>query len=340
VSAPSTRSGGQPMPERHAQDVEGEQHRRERRTALRAQASSPEQRPASVASAEQGRGRGATTRRAAQARLEDFQAVDASYNPTWLNIEEKPVSSLEWAHSQTGWAAAATAIYAFDMVRILALVPPTAVEAVAVGMIYFGLYGSRYQDIPRLEPHYQVSFLASCGWTFYAWASLLHALACSPTPMLPLSIAEPLHTAACVIYLLSCLYFYSYHWGRQVRHALEGRFRPWFAAGLASLTAVHSLTVGHIWKMLDDPGWFSTVAHIYPDQWQWIADTRLLELYLTAAALFLVILHLRGVLTGTKNAAIVFLGTVILPTAALFLETFSIDAVAWQHYFMVGPKYF
>ena len=48
-----------------------------------------------------------------------------------------------------------------------------------------------------------------------------------------------------------------------------------------------------------------------------------------ALALFLVILHLRGVLTGTANATWVFLGTVIVPTAALFWETFQIRAVAW-----------
>jgi len=97
---------------------------------------------------------------------------------------------------------------------------------------------------------------------------------------------------------------------------------------------------GHILKMLDDPGWLPTIIKIYSDEWRWIADTRLLELYLTAAALFLVILHLKGVLTGTKNAAAVFLGTVILPTAALFMETYTLDASAWQHFFMVGPKYF
>jgi len=45
------------------------------------------------------------------------------------------------------------------------------------------------------------------------------------------------------------------------------------------------------------------------------------------------------VLTGTKNAAVVFMGTVIVPTAALFLETFVLNSCAWQHYWMVGPKH-
>ena len=78
---------------------------------------------------------------------------------------------------------------------------------------------------------------------------------------------------------------------------------------------------------------------IYPDQWQWIANTQFLELYLTALALFLVILHLRGVLTGKANATILFVGTVIVPTAALFGETYFIDAVAWQQYFMWSFKH-
>eukprot|EP00435_Cladocopium_sp_Y103_P008679 s3480_g2.t1 len=42
---------------------------------------------------------------------------------------------------------------------------------------------------------------------------------------------------------------------------------------------------------------------------------------------------------GTANATWVFLGTVIVPTGALFWETCQIRAVAWQHYWMYGPKH-
>jgi len=268
-----------------------------------------------------------------------FRGIDAKYNPTWLDIEDQPVSSLEWMHPQTAWAGAATALYAFDMWRIFHLIPPTALEVTAAAIIFCGLYASRLSDVPKLGKHYQVSFYASLGWTFYAIVSLVHCFCYGPKPILPLSLAEPLHSVAAVVYLASCVYFYKYHWGRQIRHIMDGRFRPWFGIGLASLTVAHALTAAHIFKMFDDGGWLRTVVKIYPDQWQWIADTRLLELYLTALALFLVILHLRGVLTGTANATIVFVGTVIAPTAALFGETFFIDAVAWQHYFMLGPKH-
>jgi len=268
-----------------------------------------------------------------------FRGIDASYNPTWLEIQDQSVSSLEWMHLQTAWASMATALYAFDMWRILNRIPPTAVEVAAAAIIFWGLYASRLTDVSKLDKHYQVSFYASIGWTFYAVVSLVHSFCYGPTPILPLSLAEPLHSVAAVVFLASCVYFYKYHWGRQIRHVMEGRFRPWFAVGLASLTLAHALSVGHILKMFDDAGWLPTVVKIYHDQWQWIADTRLLELYLTALALFLVILHLRGVLTGTANATIVFVGTVIAPTAALFGETFFIDAVAWQHYFMWGPKH-
>lgn len=265
--------------------------------------------------------------------------LDASYNPQWAAVENHEIQSLRWQHQQSFWAAAATAFYTFDMVRFIALVPPTAVEVLAVTLIYIGLYGSRTNEVPNLDKHYQISFYASIGWTFYALTSLVHAFSYSPEPILDKAPAECLHTFGAVVYLASCLYFYSYHWGRQIRHLQEGRFRPLFAGGLASLTFVHGLTVGHIFKMFDDAGWYETVNFIYPDQWHWIADTRLAELYLTALALFLVILHLRGVFTGTRNAVWVFLGTVIVPTAALFYETFHLNAVAWNHYWMVGPKY-
>lgn len=264
--------------------------------------------------------------------------VDASYNPAWVEAEENDLNAMKWAHPQTLWAVAATAIYAFDMSRFVTLTPPTALEAVSVVVVYIGLYMSRLQEVKDMEKHYQVSFYASVGWTFYAAASLVHALAYSPDPVVAKEPAEALHSFAGIVYLGSCLYFYSYHWGRQVRHVLEGRFRPLFAAGLASLTFVHGLTVGHILRMLDDPKWYETILKIYPKQWQWIADTRLAELYLTALALFLVILHLRGVLTGTRNAVWVFLGTVIVPTAALFYETVKLDA-GWMAVGMDGPKH-
>jgi len=268
-----------------------------------------------------------------------FQQVDGNYNPTWGEIDKNDIRNLDWANQQTFWATAATGLFSYDLWRFFNLVPSTSLEVVAAGIIYAGLYMSRYQDVAKMDKHYQISFYASCGWTLYAFVSLIHAHAYSPDPVLSRGISEALHGGACAVYLGSCVYFYAYHWGRMWRHFQEDRFRPWFAAGLASLTAVHGLTVGHIYKVLDDPGWWPTVTNIYPDEWRFLADTRLVELYLTAAALFLVICHLRGVMTGTKNAALVFLGTIILPTLALFGECFHMNACVWYHYFMVGPKY-
>jgi hypothetical protein len=285
---------------------------------------------------------GGAVGRPAGAKAAEFQNLDAQYNSAWLDIEEKSVESMNWANPQTVFAIGASALYAFDVWRIGHLIPPTGQEAVLAGLLYLGLYASRYQDVRKLDVHYQVSFYASCGWTFYAFASLVHAMSYSPDAaqhVLSQQDADAFHGGAAAIYLGSCAYFYAYHWGRQWRHLMENRIRPMFVVGLGSLTFAHGLTVGHILKCLDDPKWFGTVAKIYPDEWQWMADTRLVELYLTAFALFLVICHLRGVLTGTANAAVVFLGTVIVPTALLFGETFFIKACAWEHYFMWGPKH-
>jgi len=102
---------------------------------------------------------------------------------------------------------------------------------------------------------------------------------------------------------------------------------------------VHLLSVVHIFKVLDDPLWWPTVAAVYPTEWHFVADIRVAELFLIAAALFLVICHVRGVMTGARNAALVFAGTVFAPTAALLLEVAPLNASAWQHYFMLGPKH-
>lgn len=265
-----------------------------------------------------------------------WEKVDATYNPDWLSIEERSFGDLQWRHPQTVWAGAACALWAFEVYRFLHLMPPSGLEVCVAGLVYAGLYASRYQEVERLPKHYRVTFYASCGWAFYSFASLVHVMAGSSSGAGP---AEAFHAAGCAVFLGSCLFFYAYHWGRMWRHWCEDRFRPWFAFGIAGLTAVHLLSVGHIFKVLDDPRWWPTVAAIYPDEWHFVADIRLAELFLTAAALFLVICHLRGVLTGTKNAAVVFAGTVFLPAAALVFESWFLQASAWQHYLMNGPKY-
>lgn len=246
------------------------------------------------------------------------------------------MEDLTWAHDQTFWAVAASMLWLFEVWRFANVVPPTELEAAVAGLVYLGLYGSRYQEIEHLPEHYRVTFYASCGWAVYSYASLVHVMFGSASGV---GAAEAFHGAASAVFLGSCAYFYYFHWSRMYRHCLENRFRPWFAFGLAGLTAVHLLSIAHIFKVLDDPKWWPTVASIFPNEWHFVADIRFAELFLTAAALFLVICHLRGVLTGARNAAVVFAGTVFAPTAALLLEAEPLRASAWQHYFMLGPKH-
>merc|ERR1711862_55322 len=99
------------------------------------------------------------------------------------------------------------------------------------------------------------------------------------------------------------------------------------------------LTILDFAKRVDDAGWWKTVCQIYPGEWWWVADVRLIELFVTAAALLLIILHIQGVFTGMRNAAVVVAGTIVSPLLVMLLESTWLRASAWQHYFMVGPKY-
>merc|ERR1719149_625813 len=141
------------------------------------------------------------------------------------------------------------------------------------------------------------------------------------------------------VFAIACLYFYSYHWGRMWRHLTQSRFRPAWIPGLLGLMCLHSLTPADFARRLDDPKWWSTITKIYPDEWWWVADVRIIELFVTAAALWLIILHIQGVFTGMRNAAVVVIGTIFTPLIIMVLESTWVRASSWQHYLMNGPKY-
>jgi hypothetical protein len=102
---------------------------------------------------------------------------------------------------------------------------------------------------------------------------------------------------------------------------------------------LHALTIADFGKRIDDGKWWKTVCTVYPDEWWWVADVRIIELFVTAAALWLIILHIQGVFTGMKNAAIVVGGTIVLPLLVMAAESSTLRASAWQHYLMLGPKH-
>ena len=138
--------------------------------------------------------------------------------------------------------------------QMLTAIVLAARKGQSVTAAFCGLHAFRLNDEGKLDEHYQVSFYAYIGWTFYALVSLVHSFCHGPHLILSLFLAEPPHYVAVAVFLASCVYFCEHHWGRQIRHIMEGRFRPWFAIGLGSLTLAHALSVGHIWKMFDDAG--------------------------------------------------------------------------------------
>ncbi|CAJ1436091.1 unnamed protein product [Effrenium voratum] len=190
------------------------------------------------------------------------------------------------------------------------------------------------RDSEKLENHYAVTFYASCGWAFMSLCSLFSVVYQSKYP----EFAFDVLLAGNAVFAVACIYFYSYHWSRMYRHFTQNRFRPLWIPGLLGLMALHSLTPLDLMKRLDDPGWWKTVCQVYSDEWWWVADVRIIE-FVTAAALLLIIMHIQGVFTGMKNAAVVVIGTIFAPLGLMVLESTWLRASAWQHYLMVGPKY-
>lgn len=253
----------------------------------------------------------------------------------WDEIKERPLSEVNWLNVHGVFTVLCAALFLYQMVRIASHQAPSMPEVWFTTGVYLPWIYFCWRDTEQLENHYRVTFYASCGWGIMSLASLHSVMYQEKFPELAFGILA----AGNAVFAASCAYFYGYHWTRMWRHYQQNRFRPLWIPGLLGLMLLHFLTVWDFLKRLDDGGWWKTVCTIYPDEWWWVADVRIIELFVTAAALWLIILHIQGVFTGMKNAALVVVGTIFTPLLVMVLESTWLRASAWQHYMMVGPKY-
>eukprot|EP00434_Breviolum_minutum_P015288 symbB.v1.2.013472.t1/scaffold951.1/size304340/12 len=166
---------------------------------------------------------------------------------------------------------------------------PTELEVWLTAMVYVPWIFFCWRDSEQLENHYAVTFYASCGWAVMSLSSLFSVLYQDKYPDAALGILM----FGNFVFAVACLYFYGYHWTRMWRHFTQNRFRPLWIPGLLGLMCLHLLTPFDLMKRLDDPGWWKTVCSVYNDEWWWVADVRIIELFVTAAALLLIILHIQ-----------------------------------------------
>jgi len=282
------------------------------------------------------RGGGVTPRGRSTSVSRQLGGVDFSGNATpWDTIESKPlgVEDLQNVHGVLLLCAFCLAL--FQAGRIALHQAPSIPEVWTTTAIYLPWTYFCWRDTAKLEGHYQVTFYASCGWAIMSLASLHSVAYQASAPDYSLAILY----FGNFINAIAGIYFYGYHWSRMWRHFTQNRFRPLWIPGLVGLMCLHSLTPADLFKRLDDPKWWSTICQIYPDEWWWVADVRCIELFVTAAALWLILLHIQGVFTGMKNAFVVVFCTIFLPLVVMVAETSWLRASSWQHYLMQGPKY-
>lgn len=271
-----------------------------------------------------------------QSAFASLPRLDWGGNSTgWGTIQARKLTDIDLLNVHGILTVCALLLFFAQSVRIAAHQSPSDLEVWITTAIYLPWMYFCWRDTEKLENHYRVTFYASCGWGFMSLASLHSVVYQDKFPDLSFGILA----IGNVVFAASCLYFYGYHWSRMWRHYQENRFRPLWIPGLLGLMLLHGLTIADFAKRLDDSGWWKTVCMIYPDEWWWVADVRIIELFVTAAALWLIVLHIQGVFTGMKNAALVVIGTIFLPLCVMVLESTWLRASSWQHYLMVGPKY-
>lgn len=255
---------------------------------------------------------------------------------SWDEIQERSIAEVDLWNVHGVLSVSSLTLFAYQLVRICVLhQAPTELEVWLTTFIYLPWIFVTWRDTEQLENHYRVTFYASCGWGFMSLCSLHSVFYEKRYPELSFDVLA----VGNAVFAVACFYFYSYHWGRMWRHFTQNRFRPFWIPGLLGLMTLHALTPLDFARRLDDPKWWQTISRIYPDQWWWVADVRIIELFVTAAALWLIVLHIQGVFTGMRNAAVVVFGTIFTPLIIMVLESTWVRASSWQHYLMNGPKY-
>jgi len=253
----------------------------------------------------------------------------------WDDIKSRSLLDVNWLNIHGLLTVSSASLFLGQITRIVAHQAPSELEVWITTAIYLPWIYFCWRDTDQLEEHYRVTFYASCGWAFMSLSSLISVFYQDKFPEFALGTLF----LGNVVFALAGLYFYGYHWTRMWRHYTQNRFRPLWIPGLLGLMSLHGLTIADFVKRLDDGGWWKTVCLIYPEEWWWVADVRIIELFVTAAALLLIVLHIQGVFTGMKNAAIVVICTIFAPLGVMALESTWLKASAWQHYLMTGPKY-
>jgi len=219
------------------------------------------------------------------------------------------VEKLDWSNLHGASCGVSGLLFAFELVRFCIGLPPSDIECYIAAAVYMVIYATRFESIRTLPAHFRVTFYATTGWTIYYIAHLLAAT--NP------HIFSHLVYSTGIVFLASTIFFYKHWLERMYRHYVEDRFRPYYVPGLVGLMYFHMLDIVDMFNQWLDPLYWDHVVRTLPDQAWTIQDVRLTGLFMSSAALFMITLHNKGVLTGGRNTLITVLFTIFVP--AFFL---------------------
>jgi len=232
-----------------------------------------------------------------------------SDNPMKTRKPSMKLTQMVWKDAHGAACVLSGVLFFFALFRFIVGEPPSDMECYVSGLTYAIIYASRFSSIRSLEPHFRVTFYATTGWTIYYIAHLLAATN-------PVLFAHSIYPTG-IIFIASTIYFYAHWLGRMWRHFVEDRFRPYYVPGLAGLMYFHTLDLIDLMNQWIDPKYWDHVVIPLPDQVWTIQDVRITGLFMSSAALFMITLHNKGVLTGGQNTLITVLFTIFVPAFIL-----------------------
>ncbi len=190
--------------------------------------------------------------------------------------------------------------------------------------LYFVIFASNYHQIARQSKHHQVTFYCSCWWAFNSGIQIIALMIVEQNE----TMSKAIQMCGSVVFVYGYTRFYWYQYKRAFRHFSQNRFGIFWFVGLLMLQLAHYQNLMFAIWSFKDVSFMNNLIHEYADQRLVLLNVYLTELFITGFALFMIVLHDKGVLTADRNAFVTMVFTVGFPTFCLVTAHQGMDFLA------------
>jgi len=213
-------------------------------------------------------------------------------------------------------------LFGMQNIRMFCKLEPSFSELTFSLTLYFVMFASKYHRISSQSRHHQITFYNSCAWAFNAGIQIVALMI---VELQNGTIAKAMQLFGNVVFIYGYSRFYWYQYKRAFRHLSQNRFRISWFIGVLMLQLAHFQDLMLAICSFKELSYANNLIRQHADQKLVFMNMYLFELFMTSFALFMIVLHDKGILTANKNAFVTMAFTVVVPTICLLTAHSGMD---------------